>query len=209
MTRLGYDDYTQHPGAHACSQWELSTGFYLTWLLRGYFTNIAHNLLFLYGTWSNTQEMTRSLDLENDPTSAKKVSIFLQRTQGDPANQSQNCRGFDKRLERCMSFLQSLSIHECLREAGRCNPAWGGNSNNWRRVGKWQPVGIENAQVYRFCECLFYVTETPVSRHMPRWLRCPHESEWASARSLAHLRLGGAPRAKTAPQVCPFYRAYR
>lgn len=33
--------------------------------------------------------------------------------------------------------------------------------------------------------------------------------ERMSQRPFAHLRLGGAPRAKTAPQVHPFYRAYR
>ncbi len=85
--------------------------------------------------------------LENEPTSAKKVSIFPQRLQEDPANQSQNCRGFEKRLTRCMSVLQLFSIHECLRRAGRCTSAWGGDSNNWWR--RWQITagGKENAQV--------------------------------------------------------------
>lgn len=78
--------------------------------------------------------MTHFLHYKNEPTSAKKVSIFPQRMQEDPANQSQNCRGFEKRLTRCMSVLQLLSIHECLRRAGSCcSPAWGGNSNNWWR----------------------------------------------------------------------------
>lgn len=116
--------YMQHPEAQPMII-KLSTGYY--------FTNVAHNLLFLHlhikpNRWNDTFS-----SLQNEPTSAKKVSIFPQRTQEDPANQSQNCRGFEKRLTRCISVLQLLSIHECLRRAGSCNPAWGGNSNNWWR----------------------------------------------------------------------------
>jgi len=160
--------------------------------------------------------MTHSPHYKNEPTSAKKVSIFPQRMQEDPANQSQNCRGFEKPLTRCMSVLQLLSIHECLRRAGSCSPAWGGNSNNWwwrekrplaknKKNSRW---GKENAQVFRFCKCLFLFTRNAgVQTHA--WQTPVSAPEQMSQCPLAHLRLGGAPRAKTTPHVCPFYRAYR
>ncbi len=76
-------------------------------------------------------------------------------------------------------------------------------------VGKLQPVGKKTLRC-GFSKCLFlfnrhrgFVVQTHAS------LTPVSAPERMSQRPFAHLRWGGAPRAKTAPQVHPFYRAYR
>lgn len=75
------------------------------------------------------------------------------------------------------------------------------------RLGRWRITGKRSGVSFLWVSFLFnrnagvqtHALLTPVSAAPERMSQCP----------LAHLRLGGAPRAKTAPQVCPFYRAHR
>lgn len=168
--------------------------------MRNNFTNTAQYLLFLHCTESTTDEMTRSLirkwahlceeGLHLPWKDARRASESITNLQRIPET-------FDK-----MYVCSAIAFHSRMLTKSRAL-----QSCVKRQFKQLMAVGKENAQVFGFCKCLFYLIETPVSRHMPLWLRCPHQSKWASVRSRISGWAAHRPQSQP-PQVRLFFTVH-
>jgi len=139
----------------------------------------------------------------------KRIQLISHKTAEDSRNLWQDvclfcsCFPFTNVYEeQGAAVLREVAIR--TTDDGARNGRWQ-KTKNKKKNSRW---GKENAQVFRFCKCLFLFTRNAgVQTHA--WQTPVSAPEQMSQCPLAHLRLGGAPRAKTTPQVCPFYRAYR